>query len=85
MEYLVFRDLMKFNGIIEAEDRFILQRQLDNHIKVKSKKLVETFTDIYEEFQSVINNDIKICKKTTQKLSKEEAKERWNKTLGKLK
>jgi hypothetical protein len=84
MEYLIFRELLKYNGVIEAEDRFILQRQLDNHIKVKSKKLVETFTDIYEEFQSVINPAIKICKKTTQKISVKEAKERWNKTLGKL-
>lgn len=85
MDYLIFRDYLKYIGVIEAEERFILQRQLDNHIKIKSPKLIDSFTDIYKEFESVINPDVKIVKKTTTKIDAEKAKAIWGEMLGKLK
>ena len=50
MECKDFLLRMKHLEAILAEDRYILQRQLDNHIKIKSKKTVDSFSDIYTEF-----------------------------------
>jgi len=41
---------------ILAEERYILQRQLDNHIKAKNKKTINNFKDIYDEFAKTMGS-----------------------------
>lgn len=85
MEFIEFKKIQKQLDVIEAEERFILQRQLDNHIKLKSKQLIQHFGDIYKEFEDIIYSEIKIIKKEPPKISKETAKALWQNTLSKLK
>jgi hypothetical protein len=83
MDYLKYKEILNVTDVIEAEERFILQRQLDNHIKVNSPKLVKNFTDIYTEFEEVITQNIKIYKKNAQ-VNAEQAKENWRNQLARL-
>lgn len=80
-----FKELQRMLDVIEAEERLILQRQLDNHIKVGNPKLVKDFSNIYEEFQDAIFTDLKIVKDTQSKIDETTAKALWSNTLSKLK
>jgi hypothetical protein len=83
MDYLKYKEIIKITDVLEAEERFILQRQLDNHIKINSPKLVKTFTDIYTEFEEVIDENIKIYR-NDPKVTEEQSKQNWRNQLATL-
>ena len=85
MDFIMYRRMQRQLDILEAEERLILQRQLDNHIKVTNKDLVKKFGDIYKEFEDVVFSDIKIVKKDPSKIDTDTAKALWKNTLAKLK
>ena len=57
-----------------AEEKFILQRQLDNHVKYGNKATHDKFIDIYNEF---INQMDVTGKKITKELTEEENQKEW--------
>jgi len=80
-----FKGLQIMLDVLEAEERLILQRQLDNHIKIGNPKLIKDFSNIYEEFQNVVFSELKIVKDTESKIDADTAKALWGNTLSKLK
>jgi len=50
MECKEFFKRLKHLEAVLAEERYILQRQIDNQLKTRSKKTVNSFGDIYREF-----------------------------------
>jgi len=71
------KDFFQKLNILEgqlAEEKFILQRQLDNHIKFKSKSTKNKWTDIYDEF---INQMDRSGKKITKQLTEEESQKEF--------
>ena len=57
-----FERLNILDGLI-AEEKFILQRQLDNHVKYGKKATAGKFTGIYDEFISQMKRSDKTKKK----------------------
>lgn len=80
-----FKGLQKQLDVLEAEERLVLQRQLDNHLKVNSKEMLKHFSDIYKEFEDVVYEEIKITKDMKSKIDKKTAQQLWRMSLAKLK
>lgn len=80
-----FKQLQKMLDVIEAEERLILQRQLDNHLKMGNAKLIKDFSNIYEEFQDVMFSELTIVKDTKSKIDETTAKALWQNTISRLK
>lgn len=83
MECKTFIERLKHLEGVLGEDRYILQRQLDNHIKVSNKDTIKHWKDIYDEFRQPMDA-ISIYKISDVKLSKEELKEKHIKNLAKM-
>lgn len=84
MEINTFKRCLNVLNAIHAEERYINQRMLDNHLFSNSEKGFKYFNKIYDEFESIINKEIKL-KRIEIKISEEEQKKRWKKMIGKLK
>lgn len=83
LKFKTYREIINNTDILEAEERFVLQRQLDNHIKLQSKELISKFHDIYKEFEEVIEGNIEIVKKTPT-ISKEQAQNNWRDFMSRM-
>lgn len=83
MECKEFFLRLKHMEAILAEDRYIKQRQLDNHIKAKHSKSVNSFSEIYEEFALQMKQIGKI-KINNINLTKEEMKQKHKMNLAKM-
>ena len=66
-----------------AEQRYINQRQLDNHIKIKNKKTINNFGDIYKEFEECMKS-ISEVKYIEVKYTKEELEKKHEENLAKI-
>jgi hypothetical protein len=75
-----FLNLKHMESVL-AEDRYILQRQLDNKEKLKSAKTADSFGDIYNEFLQQMKA-IEIVK--TREMTKEEMMQAHRENLQKL-
>lgn len=84
MEINIFKRCLNVLNSIHAEERYINQRMLDNHLFANSEKGLKHFNKIYEEFEGIINKEIKL-KRIEVELSEEEQRKRWKKMIGKLK
>jgi len=77
-----FKENLKHMEAILAEDRYILQRQLDNHTKLTNKDTIKTYIDIYNEFSEQMKT-IGVIKQAKGTLTKEEKRKIHEENLAK--
>ena len=82
MTCIDFKERMKHMEAILAEDRYILQRQLDNHTKLKTKETIKTYLDIYNEFSEQMKT-VGVIKQVKGVLTKEEKRKIHEENLAK--
>lgn len=68
MYVIDFNKKLKIMEALLAEERFILQRQLDNHLKINSKNTINKYMDIYKEFEVQMKKITKARKLTTEEM-----------------
>ena len=83
MEVKEFFQRLRHIEAIQANDRYILQRQIDNHLKAKNKKTINNFKDIYDEFSNSMDS-IGEIKYSNVELTKEEQLEQHKEVLKKM-
>ena len=77
-----FKLALKHMEAILAEDRYILQRQLDNHTKLNTKETIKNYVEIYEEFSEQMKT-IGVVKHAKSNLTKEEKRKMHEENLAK--
>ena len=81
MEYKDFKNKLNLVESLLAEERYILQRQLDNHLYLNSKNTINKYTDIYKEFTEQMR---KVNVYSERKLTQDEMKKIHEANLKKL-
>ncbi len=76
-----FRGLKLIN-VYKAEENYVLQRMLDNHVNLSHKEGLKIYNNIYKEFQKEIDDEIKI--EENIKIDNEKFKEIYKKNLQRL-
>jgi len=78
-----FRSRMKHMEAILAEGRYILQRQIDNNIKLNNKETIKDFTEIYKEFSNQMK-EVEVIVFNNKEISNEEKKKIHKENLAKM-